>query len=88
MTPTNLTPLDTLTPSLSATLTPCHHHDQVKRHKVKSDSPEPVGMADDPDTQVISGENILLVILATSAETVSDTGHCLHLSSRWTAAGA
>ena len=34
----------------------------MKRHKVKSDSPELVGMADDPDTQVISGENILLVI--------------------------
>ena len=25
---------------------------QVKQHKVKSDSPEPVGMGDEPDTQV------------------------------------
>ena len=25
---------------------------KVKQHKVKSDSPEPVGMGDEPDTQV------------------------------------
>ena len=30
---------------------------KVKRHKVKSDSPEPVGMAEDPgDTQVVADQ--------------------------------